>query len=87
VQLDKSAFARQGFVLIKQALPVETLAIMNNEYDRLLGNAKAIIAQTVETGMTLSSYYREHPDDIIVVPELHQPLEPCRIEYIAHCSA
>lgn len=82
----KLIFDQEGFIQIKNALSAEEFAILSCEYDILQQQANAILTHTRKKNISLGEFYQQSPDQLVVVPEIHNPLEICRFEYIAHCS-
>lgn len=80
-------FHDQGFFLLRNEFNSDEMFQLDNEYHRLIKEAKNILEKTNKNKMSLPEFYKNHPDALIVVPEITNYFEPCRFEYIAHCSA
>ncbi|WP_100551361.1 phytanoyl-CoA dioxygenase family protein [Caedibacter taeniospiralis] len=86
MKTEKNSLIEQGFAHFKNALHPSAFSALSEEYERLVVRAREIIAHTKKENISLGDYYQQHDGEIIVVPEAEQPTEPCRFEYIAHCS-
>lgn len=82
----KETFIENDFVLIKNALTSDEVKVIDEEYNNLILKAKQIIAFAKDNNLTLGEFYKQNHNELIVVPEANNPLEPCRFEYINNYS-
>ncbi|MGB1239795.1 MAG: hypothetical protein ACPG4U_16375, partial [Pseudomonadales bacterium] len=79
-------FLAQGYTLIEQGLDSDDVQLLEQSHSDLSARAAQIIAHCAAENISFADYYREHPKDLIAVPERDEPSQVCRYEYIQHCD-
>jgi 2-aminoethylphosphonate dioxygenase len=81
-----SLFTKTGYTLFKDQFSEEEVGLLNVECEMLIAKAENILKYTQINDMSLSEYYKSHPQEMVVVPEQSNNSEICRFEYIAASS-
>jgi 2-aminoethylphosphonate dioxygenase len=79
-------FIDSGFIFLRNLLDLSEVGLLEDEYDKLIIKAKEIIHHTNKANLPLSEFYKQNPNELVVVPEAINPLDVCRFEYISACS-
>jgi hypothetical protein len=79
-------FLEQGFLHLRSQFSVEEVNALSDECDRLAERARAILNHCLGEGIRLADFYRQNPEELIVVPEAADPRAVCRFEYISKGS-
>ncbi|WP_370280487.1 phytanoyl-CoA dioxygenase family protein [Pontibacterium sp.] len=75
-------FKKQGYIVLPQGLNQDDMKTLESSSQALSQRAGELLAELAESGESLSDYYKRHDDELIVVPEIDDPLKVCRYEYI-----
>src|SRR5262245_16917614 len=76
----------QGFLHLRGQFSVEDVNALSGECDHLAERARAILNHCLREGIRLADFYRQAPEELIVVPEAADPHAVCRFEYISKHS-
>ena len=75
-------FKKQGYIVLPQGLNQDDMAVLESSDQTLSRRAGEFLAELAESGESLSDFYKRNDDELIVVPEIDDPLKVCRYEYI-----
>jgi len=75
-------FKQKGFIVLPQALDQADMETLESSSQALYQRAEQLLAELAETGESLSDFYKRNGSELIVVPEIDDPLKVCRYEYI-----
>lgn len=81
------SFKAKGFVVLPQGLNQDDMSTLENSSQAMYQRAEALLAALAESGESLSDFYKRNDDELIVVPEIDDPLKVCRYEYIDGSNA
>lgn len=76
------AFRKQGYIVLPQGLDAEDMQLLEQNSQMLYQRAESLLAELAEKGEPISEFYKHNDDELIVVPEIDDPLKVCRYEYI-----
>ena len=75
-------FKKQGYIVLPQGFNQDDMATLESSSQLLSQRAGELLAELAESGESLSDFYKRNDDELIVVPEIDDPLKVCRYEYI-----
>ncbi len=79
---NKERFMRQGYIVLEQGLSAADMQMLEAASADLYSHAGQLLEQLQQSGATLNDFYQQNLDELIVVPEIDDPLKVCRYEYI-----
>ena len=79
---DKERFMRQGYIVLEQGLTAQDMQMLETASADLYGHSGQLLQQLQQSGDSLNDFYQQNLDELIVVPEIDDPLKVCRYEYI-----
>mgnify|MGYP000439000778 CR=1 FL=1 len=85
--MDKEGFRQSGYVVLGQGLKPTEMELLEQSSQRLYKRAEDILAELTESSESLSDYYQRNQYELIVVPEIDDPLKVCRYECIEGTDA
>ncbi len=63
-------FIEQGYIVLEKGLDATDMGLLEQSNAQLYQQAQALLEDAVAGQYTLSNYYKEAADDLIVVPEI-----------------
>jgi len=75
-------FIEQGYIVLEKGLDARDMDLLEQSNTQLYQQAQALLENAVAGQYSLSNYYKEAAEDLIVVPEIDNPTKVCRYEYI-----
>ena len=75
-------FVEQGYIVLEQGLDSTDMQLLEQSNAQLYQQAQTLLENAVAGQYSLSNYYKDASDDLIVVPEIDNPTKVCRYEYI-----
>ncbi|WP_027857379.1 phytanoyl-CoA dioxygenase family protein [Marinobacterium jannaschii] len=75
-------FKNKGYIVLPQALDAQDMTTLELSSKALYQRADQLLAELAESGERLSDFYKRQQNELIVVPEIDNPLKVCRYEYI-----
>lgn len=78
-----AVFKRQGYIVLPQGLNADQMQTLENSSQALYQQAEQLLTEVADSGQSLSEFYRNQPDELIVVPEIDSASKVCRYEYIS----
>lgn len=79
---DRDFFRHNGYVHLPGFFSKDQVAEMDVQHAGLYDRANSILAESIQTGVSLSDLARQRTQDLIVVPERDTPSMVCRYEYL-----
>lgn len=82
-----STFRQHNFLHVPAGLSAPVFGRLDAACGVLFDRGARVLTEIGTGAADWSAYYRAHPDELIVVPELADPRQICRLEYLAGCSS
>ncbi len=82
----RDSFRRQSYVHLRGFFPRERVQDLRGLSDEMSAQAVAVLESTRAAGESLSQRARTHPLELIVVPEVSNPAQVCRYEFMIGAS-
>lgn len=82
----RQEFFQKDYVLLRNYLSSSVMNLLYDEYIGLIKRANHILEYTIKKNIPLNQFYKNHLDELIVVPEAADRFNICRFEYIAGFS-
>ncbi|WP_271271208.1 phytanoyl-CoA dioxygenase family protein [Aliamphritea hakodatensis] len=79
---NKDRFMRQGYIVLEQGLNTGDMQMLEAASADLYGHSGQLLGQIQQSGESLNDFYQQNLAELIVVPEIDDPLKVCRYEYI-----
>ncbi|MCL6416940.1 phytanoyl-CoA dioxygenase family protein [Aestuariirhabdus sp. Z084] len=75
-------FMDRGYVVLEQGLSSLEMMLLEKVSANLTEHAERLLQRMHSSEESATEFYRDHPEELIVVPEIDNALKVCRFEYI-----
>ncbi|MCJ8298567.1 MAG: phytanoyl-CoA dioxygenase family protein [Pseudomonadales bacterium] len=75
-------FIEQGYIVLESGLNTADMDLLEQSNTQLYRQAQTLLENAAQQQYSLSDYYKDAPDELIVVPEIDNPTKVCRYEYL-----